>query len=183
MLGLWVEAMAQGGNQAGVSWRWGQGFTLIRIFATKHIFSRQQRDGDKTLEDMHEVFESAARYFGVLAEPARLKILHAICGEEKSVNTIIAATGMAQANASRHLGLMYQAGMLSRRREGTQVFYRVSDRLFVELCRTVSVQIAERLGREAPTTLFAPHSVPVLAAASAASSSPHPLNQKETTSV
>ena len=71
-----------------------------------------------------EVFESAARYFSVLAEPARLKIIHVLCCEEKSVNAIIAATGMAQANASRHLGLMYQTGLLSRRREGTQVFYR-----------------------------------------------------------
>lgn len=135
------------------------------------------------MTDMHEVFESAARYFSVLAEPARLKILHAICGEEKSVNTIIAATGMAQANASRHLGLMYQAGMLSRRREGTQVFYKVSDRMFLELCRTVSVQITARLGQPAPTALFAPHSVSQQAALSATTPLPFPSNQKEKTSV
>lgn len=135
------------------------------------------------MEDMHEVFESAARYFSVLAEPARLKILHAICGEEKSVNTIIAATGMAQANASRHLGLMYQAGMLSRRREGTQVFYKVADRMFIELCRTVSVQIAGRLGQAAPTALFESRSVPPLAAAAATPPSLSPSNQKEITSV
>jgi DNA-binding transcriptional ArsR family regulator len=103
---------------------------------------------------MHEVFDAAARYFSVLAEPARLKILHAICGEEKSVNAIIAATGMAQANASRHLGLMYQAGLLERRREGTQVFYRVADQMFVELCRTVSVQIALRTGQVDPCKVF-----------------------------
>ena len=94
---------------------------------------------------MQQVFESVARYFGVLGEPTRLRILHAICQEEKCVNDIIKATGMAQANVSRHLGLMYQAGMLSRRREGTQVFYRVADRLFVELCRSVSVQVISRL--------------------------------------
>ncbi len=98
---------------------------------------------------MHEAFESAARYFSVLAEPARLKILHVICGEEKSVNSIIAATGMAQANASRHLGLMYQAGLLSRRREGTHVFYKVADQMFIELCRSVSVQIGTRFGQVA----------------------------------
>jgi DNA-binding transcriptional ArsR family regulator len=102
--------------------------------------------GDKVLVGMHEVFDAAARYFSVLGEPARLKILHAICAEEMSVNSIIAATGMAQANASRHLGLMYQAGMLSRRREGTQVFYKVADQMFVELCRTVSTQISSRMG-------------------------------------
>jgi DNA-binding transcriptional ArsR family regulator len=94
---------------------------------------------------MQQVFESVARYFGVLGEPTRLRILHAICQEEKCVNDIIKATGMAQANVSRHLGLMYQAGLLSRRREGTQIFYRVADQMFVELCRSVTVQVVSRM--------------------------------------
>ena len=123
------------------------------------------------MNTLHGVFESAARYFGVLAEPARLKILHAICAEEKSVNAIIAATGMAQANASRHLGLMYQAGMLSRRREGTQIFYRVADSLFIEPCRTVSTQIELRSGQPVSQLAFGqPISV-------------SPSNQKEKASV
>jgi DNA-binding transcriptional ArsR family regulator len=106
------------------------------------------------LDRMQEVFEAAARYFSVLAEPARLKILHAICNGEKSVNHIMSVTGMAQANASRHLGLMYQAGLLNRRREGTQVFYRVTDLFFLELCRTVSAQIAFRAGQVGADHLF-----------------------------
>lgn len=93
---------------------------------------------------MHQVFEAVARYFSVLGEPTRLHILHAVCQSERCVNDIIQLTGLAQANVSRHLGLMYQAGMLSRRREGTQVFYRVSDQMFVELCRTVTVQLLSR---------------------------------------
>lgn len=90
---------------------------------------------------LQQVFEVVARHFGVLAEPTRLRILHVLCQEEKCVNDIIKATGMAQANVSRHLGLMYQAGMLLRRREGTQVFYRVADHVLVELCRSVLVQV------------------------------------------
>lgn len=130
---------------------------------------------------MHEVFEAAARYFSVLGEPARLKILHAICSEEMSVNSIIGATGMAQANASRHLGLMYQAGMLSRRREGTQVFYKVADQMFVELCRTVSTQIASRMGLDNAVMAFA---VPSAGAASTAEIPfVPPSNQKEKASV
>ena len=96
------------------------------------------------MDDMHEVFESVARYFSVLGEPTRLRILHALCQEEKCVNDIIRVTGLAQANASRHLGLMYQAGMLARRREGTQIFYKVADPMYVELCRTVSAQVMGR---------------------------------------
>jgi DNA-binding transcriptional ArsR family regulator len=106
------------------------------------------------LDKTPEVFDAVARYFSVLAEPARLKILHVICKGEKSVNHIMLETGMAQANASRHLGLMYQAGLLDRRREGTQVFYRVTDLFFLELCRTVSRQIAFRAGQMGVGHLF-----------------------------
>ncbi|WP_291011872.1 metalloregulator ArsR/SmtB family transcription factor [Hydrogenophaga sp.] len=93
---------------------------------------------------MHEVFESVARYFSVLGEPTRLRILHALCQGERCVNDIIKVAGLAQANGSRHLGLMYQAGLLSRRREGTQVFYKVADPMYVELCRSVILQINSR---------------------------------------
>lgn len=101
------------------------------------------------MDDMHEVFESVARYFSVLGEPTRLRILHALCQEERCVNDIIKATGLAQANGSRHLGLMYQAGLLSRRREGTQVFYKVADPMYVELCRSVTSQISSRAEADA----------------------------------
>jgi DNA-binding transcriptional ArsR family regulator len=94
------------------------------------------------VEEMNEVFESVARYFALLSEPTRLRIMHAICQEEKSVNQIVEETGASQTNISRHLGMMYQGGVLSRRREGAQVFYRVSDPSFTELCRTVCVRVA-----------------------------------------
>lgn len=96
------------------------------------------------MDERHEVFESVARCFSVLGEPTRLRILHALCREEKCVNEIIKVTGLAQANVSRHLGLMYQAGLLARRREGTQIFYRVADPMYVQLCRTATTQLAGR---------------------------------------
>jgi DNA-binding transcriptional ArsR family regulator len=97
------------------------------------------------MSDLNAVFESTARYFSVLGDPTRLRILHVICAEELCVRDIIRATGALQANVSRHLGLMYQAGLLSRRREGTQIFYRVAEPLFLELCRSISAQVASRL--------------------------------------
>ena len=97
------------------------------------------------MQELNAVFESTARYFSVLGEPTRLKILHVICHEEKCVNDIILATGLMQANVSRHLGLMYQAGLLSKRRDGVQIFYRVAEPLFVELCLSISVQVASHM--------------------------------------
>jgi len=135
---------------------------------------------------MHEVFESVARYFSVLGEPTRLRILHALCQEERCVNGILKVTGLAQANASRHLGLMYQAGVLSRRREGNQIFYKVSDPMYVELCRSVSVQVAGRMERAESARESFNHFVDDMTprpGQPARASHTNPLNQKEKASV
>ena len=93
-------------------------------------------------EGLDDVFDSVARYFSLLAEPTRLKILHTICHDERSVSSIVAATGATQTNVSRHLSLMHQAGVVSRRRDGSTVYYKVLDHEFAEICRTVCVRIA-----------------------------------------
>ena len=101
-------------------------------------------------EELDLVFAVVARYFGLLSEPTRLKILHAICQEERSVAAIVAASGATQSNVSRHLALMHQAGVVSRRRDGNTVYYRADDKQFVGICRTVCVQIAGRIDARQP---------------------------------
>jgi DNA-binding transcriptional ArsR family regulator len=97
------------------------------------------------MEQMNNVFESVARYFALLAEPTRLRIMHSICQQEKSVNQIVQELGVSQTNVSRHLGLMFRAGVLARRKEGNQVLYKVTDAAFTEICRTVCVRVAAGL--------------------------------------
>lgn len=94
------------------------------------------------MSELDPVFDAVAAYFSVLSEPTRLKIMHAVCNGEKSVSQIVTETGSTQTNVSRHLGLMHRHGVLSRRREGTQVIYRVADPTMVEICRTVCNRIA-----------------------------------------
>ncbi len=101
-------------------------------------------------DELDEVFAVVARYFGLLSEPTRLKILHTICQDERSVSAIVAATGVTQTNVSRHLALLHQAGVVSRRRERSAVYYHVTDPEFVEVCRTVCVQIAGRIDARQP---------------------------------
>ena len=96
------------------------------------------------------VLAVVARDFAVWAEPTRLKILHAICEDEQSVSAIVAATGATQTNVSRHLSLMFNAGIVERRREGQAVFYRMADPEFVEICRRMCERIASRLDTQAP---------------------------------
>lgn len=96
------------------------------------------------MDELSKVFESVADYFGLLAEPARLRILHALCDAELPVSEIFERTGLTQANTSRHLNMLYRAHIVDRRREGSQVFYRICDPNFKDMCRTVCVTIAAR---------------------------------------
>lgn len=99
--------------------------------------------------DLDSVFASASGYFALLAEPMRLKILHAICDRERTVGEIVAATGATQTTVSRHLGALRRAGALHRRRDRNFTWYSVADATLTELCRTVCVHVAAR-------ELFAP---------------------------
>jgi DNA-binding transcriptional ArsR family regulator len=116
----------------------------------KDVRRKPARPGSDAADELDRVFAVVARYFGVLSEPTRLKILHAICQEERSVSAIVDATGATQTNVSRHLGLMLNAGVVSRRRDGNAVYYRVADPEFVDICRSVCVQIAGRIDEQKP---------------------------------
>ena len=107
---------------------------------------RHRRSGN----ELERVYASVARYFALLSQPTRLKILHAICQSEQSVSAIVAATGATQTTVSRHLALLHQAGVVSRRRDRSNVRYRVADPMFVDICRSVCVQIAARIDERAP---------------------------------
>ena len=88
------------------------------------------------MSEVDEIFEEVADYFSVMSEPARLKIIHAICQSERTVSDIVEVAGLTQSNISRHLGLMYRHGLLARRREGNQIFYRMADDTMIRLVGT-----------------------------------------------
>ncbi len=93
---------------------------------------------------LDQVLESVSGYFALLAEPTRLRILHAICDSEKTVTEIVRDTGASQTNVSRHLNAMHRAGVLRRRREANFTWYSVADRTVTEICRMVCIHIASR---------------------------------------
>lgn len=81
--------------------------------------------------------EQASYYFALLSEPTRLKILSTLCHGESPVNAIVANIDATQANVSRQLNTLYRSRILTRRKDGTQVFYRISDEKTIALCRTI----------------------------------------------
>ncbi|MDW5441761.1 metalloregulator ArsR/SmtB family transcription factor [Polaromonas sp. SM01] len=91
------------------------------------------------------VFELAAELFAVLATPMRLRVLSALCDREKSVTELLSEIDTTQPNLSQHLAVLYRTGVLAKRKEGTQVIYRVQSEKAVALCRSVCTQIAIEL--------------------------------------
>ena len=97
---------------------------------------------DESDVESEEVFEKAAEVFRVMSAPMRLRIISALCNGEKNVGELLAEINTTQPNMSQHLSTLYQAGVLGKRREGVQIYYRIINDKVVSLCRAVCVQIA-----------------------------------------
>ncbi len=96
---------------------------------------------DSALES-DEVFEQAADLFKLMAAPMRLKIISSLCNSEKNVGQLLTEINTTQPNMSQHLNTLYQAGVLGKRRDGVQIFYRIVDDRAAQMCRAVCMQIA-----------------------------------------
>lgn len=91
-----------------------------------------------------ELVETVAQRFRVLGEPARLHLLNLLQAHgEQQVQALVAASGQRQASVSKHLALMAEAGLLSRRREGLNVYYRLADPTLLAQCTLVVGQLQQ----------------------------------------
>lgn len=93
-------------------------------------------------DESDQVFATAAELFRLLATPIRLKIISALCGREKNVSQLLVEIDTTQPNMSQHLATLYRAGVLARRRDATQIYYRIGSERAATLCRAVCMQIA-----------------------------------------
>ena len=96
------------------------------------------------------VLGAVAEYFAALAEPTRLRIMHALCRGERSVGAIVAETGVSQTTVSRQLAVLHRHGMTTRRRDGRQVYYRIADETMPDVCRAVCSRIASTMDERRP---------------------------------
>jgi DNA-binding transcriptional ArsR family regulator len=89
--------------------------------------------------------ELIARRFRVLGEPMRITLLDLLRDGEASVHELTAATGASQQNVSKHLGVLLEAGIVGRRKEGTFALYRIADDEVFELCESVCGSLQRQL--------------------------------------
>jgi ArsR family transcriptional regulator len=97
------------------------------------------------LAESDAVFEKAAEVFRVMSAPMRLRIISALCDGEKNVGQLLAEIATTQPNMSQHLNTLFVAGVLGKRREGVQIYYRIANEQVVALCRTMCSQLTAAL--------------------------------------
>ena len=100
-----------------------------------------------TLDD--RAMQHVADYFRALSEPLRLKILNALREREHNVGELTELCQCSQANVSKHLSLLAQAGIVERENRGTSVFYRIADWRIYDMCDLVCGQLAEHFADQA----------------------------------
>jgi DNA-binding transcriptional ArsR family regulator len=81
--------------------------------------------------------ELIAQRFRLLAEPTRIKLLDALREGPATVAELQVATGASQQNVSKHLGMLLEAGMVRRTKDGTRAYFSIADQSLFELCEHV----------------------------------------------
>lgn len=109
-----------------------------------NIFEHTNRVKTEEVQKL-AVFERAAELFGLLSTPIRLRIISELCNCEKNVGQLLECIDVAQPNMSQHLNMLYRAGVVAKRRNGAQVFYRIADESAALVCRAVCTQVAGEL--------------------------------------
>lgn len=94
-----------------------------------------------------DLAERIAARLRVIGDPTRIRILDLLRDQELSVAQITEQLDTSQQNASKHLGVLLQAGVVARRKAGTSARYRVVDQGVYDLCERVcgglELQLAE----------------------------------------
>ena len=93
--------------------------------------------------------ELIAQRFRVIGEPMRIRLLDRLRDGEATVNELTEALGASQQNVSKHLGVLHQAGIVSRSKAGTSVRYAIAD---ATRLRALRAGLRRRCAGRSPTS-------------------------------
>ncbi len=96
-------------------------------------------------EAKRALFDAFAQVGKGLASGRRIELLDVLANGERSVEALAGQTGLSVANASQHLQLLRQAGLVAMRRQGTFAYYRLASPGVLDLCRALRVLAAAQL--------------------------------------
>jgi ArsR family transcriptional regulator len=75
----------------------------------------------------------------------RIRLLERLRAGEASVQELTLLTGASQQNVSKHLSVLLQANVVTRRKQGNFAFYAIADESVLELCESVCRSLERRL--------------------------------------
>ena len=81
--------------------------------------------------------ELIAERFRILGEPMRIRLLDTLRDGPLTINELTEALGASQQNVSKHVGVLAQAGMVGREKDGNRVRCSIADDSIFELCELV----------------------------------------------
>ena len=89
--------------------------------------------------------ELIAQRFRVIGEPMRIRLLDALRDGPLSINELTEALGASQQNVSKHVGVLAQAGIVAREKDGNRVRCSIADETIFELCELVCGGLRRRV--------------------------------------
>ena len=108
----------------------------------------------KPLSDL--ALDLIATRFRALGEPMRLRLLNILMLGENTVGQLVASTNSSQANVSKHLALLREAGMIGMRKEGLSTFCYIADPIVNELCEMMCSRLRGEMEAKAKALAFDP---------------------------
>ncbi len=95
-----------------------------------------------------ELIKLQAEICKTLSDPKRLMLIHALREGEMSVGRLTSELGLPQANVSQHLAILRERGIVTTRREGTNIYYRLANEKIAQACDLVREVLADQLDKK-----------------------------------
>ncbi|MBP1598350.1 MAG: ArsR family transcriptional regulator [Acidobacteria bacterium] len=102
----------------------------------------------KNRSTLKKIFEMQCEICKAMAHPIRLEIVETLRQDEMSAAALLEALETSKASLSKHMALLLHAGIVDLRREGRQVYYRLSHPEIHEACAIMRSILHRRLKKE-----------------------------------
>jgi len=94
---------------------------------------------------MEKIFELHADVCKVFSNSKRLEILNTLRDRELTASELIDKIGLSKANLSQHMSILKSKGVVLSRREGVNIYYRISSAKIIQACDLMREVLLEQL--------------------------------------
>lgn len=104
-----------------------------------------RRDDGAYRELKEEAYKLHAQVCSIMANPKRLELIELLSQGERSVEELTQAMKVPKANVSQHLALLRHYNIVTTRKEGLRVFYKIANPKVIQACRLMREVTLEQL--------------------------------------